>query len=174
MMSLMGRSKQSKRTTAAEVWRLMGEFTFERFKHGPHQAILRRYDLTPGHMKTLLLLDPDEPKPMRAISDAMHSDASMATWLVDRLEDRGLVERRGSSKDRRVKMVVLTRKGIAVRDSLAEALYAPPPELLALDAERLEALRRALSALPGGEGIMGEHAAHEPATADAATAGGPA
>lgn len=167
---MMGRSK---RATAAEVWRLMGEFTFERFKNGPHQAILRRYGLTPGHMKALLLLDPDEPKPMRAISDAMHTDASMATWLVDRLEERGLVERRGSVRDRRVKMVVLTPEGIRVRGRLTEALYAPPAELLALDAERLEALRAALAALPGGEGIMGERGAHEPAVVDAASSRGP-
>lgn len=159
----------SKRETAAEVWRLMGEFTFERFKNGPHQAILREHGLTPGHMKALLLLDPDEPKPMRAISDAMHSDASMATWLVDRLEERGLVERRGSAQDRRVKMVVLTEDGLRVRRGLQQALYAPPAELLALDAERLESLRAALSALPGGEGIMGERMAPETATARAAS-----
>jgi DNA-binding MarR family transcriptional regulator len=136
----------------------MGEFTFERFKHGPHQEILRSLGLTPGHMKALLILDPDEPKPMRAISDAMNTDASMATWLVDRLEERKLVERRGSDRDRRVKMVVLTREGIRVRDRLRKALYDPPAELLALDAPRLEALRVALASLLGGEGIMGERA----------------
>jgi DNA-binding MarR family transcriptional regulator len=160
----MATDREGIREIAADVWRLMGEFTFERFKNGPHQAILREYGLTPGHMKALLLLDPDQPKPMRAISDAMHTDASMATWLVDRLEERGLVERRGSADDRRVKRVVLTREGIRVRERLRDGLYDPPAELLALDAARLEAIRGALSALPGGEGIMGERVAQEPAS----------
>jgi hypothetical protein len=58
---------------------------------------------------------------------------------------------------------VLTSEGIRLRDRLKDALYQPPPELLALDAERLEALRAALrSALshlpPHPGGIMGERA----------------
>jgi hypothetical protein len=62
-------------------------------------------------------------------------------------------------------MVVLTDDGLPVRRGLQQALYAPPAELLALDAERPEALRAAPSTLPGGEGIMGERMAPETATA---------
>jgi MarR family transcriptional regulator, organic hydroperoxide resistance regulator len=149
--------RRSKLETAAEVWRLMAEFTFERFKHGEHQVLLRELGLTPGHLKALLILDPDEPRPMRAMAGAMNIDASMATWLVDRLEERGLVERRGEPADRRVKTVVLTPRGIEVRERLREALYEAPPELLALDAVRLEA----------GAGIMGERSTRDPASSGA-------
>ena len=147
---------------AADVWRLMAEFTFGRFQRGEHITMLRELGLTPGHLKALSILDPDEPRPMRHLADAMNCDASMATWLVDRLEERELVERRSLDGDRRVKTVALTPEGIALRARLTQALYQPPPELLALDTERLEALQAALSTLPGrAGGIMG--AAEKPA-----------
>jgi hypothetical protein len=59
-------------------------------------------------------------------------------------------------------MVVLTREGKRVRERLRSALYDPPAELVALGTSRLEALRGALAALPGGEGIMGERPIQEP------------
>lgn len=141
-----GSGSRSKRSIAAEAWRLMAEFTFARFNRGAHQAILREHGLTPGHLKALGVLDPHEPRPMRAMAEALNVDASMCTWLVDRLEERGFVERRSLPSDRRVKTVVLTSKGIRLRERLAEALYEPPPELLSLDASRLRALRGALQA----------------------------
>jgi DNA-binding MarR family transcriptional regulator len=154
-------ASRSKDRLAADVWRLMASFTFERFKRAGHMAILARLGLTPGHMRALVVLDPAEPRSMRALADAIGVDASSATWLVDRLEERGLAERRPHPDDRRVKTIVLTSRGIAVRDQLRAALYEPPPELLALDMARLQSLRRSLEALPASAGIMGE--IHEPA-----------
>ena len=59
------------------------------------------------------------------------------------------MERRTRSSDRRVKTIALTSKGAKLKAQLLEALYEPPPEFLALDRERLEALVGALSALKG-------------------------
>jgi MarR family transcriptional regulator, organic hydroperoxide resistance regulator len=142
------RSSRGKQAVAAEAWRLMAEFAFTKFQESEHVAILRDLGLTPGHMKALSMLDPDEPKPMRAMADALTCDASMVTWLVDRLEERGLVERRASPADRRVKTLVLTPLGIRTRERLAEALYTPPADLLAMDLASLEALRDELRKLP--------------------------
>jgi DNA-binding MarR family transcriptional regulator len=142
------RDSHGKQAIAAEVWRLMAEFAFTKFQGSEHVAILRDLGLTPGHMKALSLLDPDEPKPMRAMADSLACDASMVTWLVDRLEERGLVERRASPADRRVKTLVLTALGIRTRERLAEALYTPPPDLLGMDLASLEALRDELRKLP--------------------------
>ena len=75
----------------------------------------------------------------------------MATWLIDRLEDRKLVERRMLTTDRRVKVVTLTRRGVRVKTKVLSHLLEPPPELLTLGLERLEALRGALSSLPRTE-----------------------
>src|SRR5947207_6431682 len=142
------RGSRGKQAVAAETWRLMAEFTFPQVQGSEHVAILRGLGLTPGHMKALSLLDPDQPKPMRAMADSLACDASMVTWLVDRLEERGLVERRASPADRRVKTLVLTPLGIRTRERLAEALYQPPAELLEMDLVSLEALRDELRKLP--------------------------
>jgi DNA-binding MarR family transcriptional regulator len=142
---------RGKQAVAAEAWRLIAEFAFARFQAGEQMVLLRELGLTPGHLKALSILDPDEPKPMRAMADALACDASMITWLVDRLEERGLVERRMPPTDRRVKTVVLTPLGIQTRERLAEALYAPPADLLALDLSSLEALRDQLRKLPAPE-----------------------
>src|SRR5437879_11815216 len=52
-----------------------------------------------------------EPLPMRILADHLTCDASNATGLVSRLEDRGLVQREPSPGDRRVKLVTPTPDG---------------------------------------------------------------
>jgi DNA-binding MarR family transcriptional regulator len=139
---------KSKRELATDVWRAMAEFTFANFQRGEHVRHLRELGLTPGHLKALAVLDPDEPRPMRALADALSCDASQVTWLVDRLEERGLVERRALASDRRVKTVALTPVGVETRLRLQAMYYEPPEDLLALDVATLDALRAHLAALP--------------------------
>lgn len=142
---------KGKAALAADVWRTMAGFALARVQRGAHLEILREMGLTPGHMKALSVLDPDEPRPMKAMADALMCDPSMATWFVDRLEEKGLVERRSLPSDRRVKTVVLTPRGVQARTTVSAALFEPPEELLALDGERLEALKAALAQLPRTE-----------------------
>jgi DNA-binding MarR family transcriptional regulator len=137
-----------KQAVAADAWRLMADFAFAKFQSSEHVVMLRELGLTPGHLKALAVLDPEEPRPMRAMADALTCDASMVTWLVDRLEERGLVERRTSPSDRRVKTLMLTPLGIRTRERLSEALYAPPADLLDLDMKSLLTLRDELGKLP--------------------------
>jgi DNA-binding MarR family transcriptional regulator len=139
---------RTKDALAADVWRAMAGYTFARFQRGEHFAILREMGLTPGHLKALAVLDPEQPRPMRAMADALSCDASMVTWLTDRLEERGLVERRSDPSDRRVKTIALTAAGVETRERLAAALFEPPPDLLELDTKTLEALQRGLAKLP--------------------------
>ena len=127
----------------------------ERVQSGDHFALLRELGLTPGHLKTLAVIHPDEPRPMGVIADVMRCDASQMTWLVDRLEERGLVERRTTPTDRRVKSIALTPRGVEVRRLILDKLFEPPEELLALDATSLEALREHLLKLPPSGGIFG-------------------
>ena len=87
---------------------------------------------------------------MRALADAWRCDPSNATWIVDRLEGLGLVERQAVPTDRRVKLVVLTAKGQKTKAALLKEFHAPPADLSALDREDLEALVRVLSKLPAG------------------------
>ena len=137
-----------RQAAAAAVWRLMAGFSWAQFQHGPHQQIMREHGLTPGHLKALMWLDPERPLPMRAMAEGLDVDASMVTWLVDRLEERGLAERRPLPSDRRVKTVALTELGARTRTALAAAMTGPPQELLDLDLRSLEALAEDLAKLP--------------------------
>lgn len=152
---------RSKRTVAWEVWRLMACFTMEKFQRGAHLTMLREHGLTPGHMKALSILDAEDPKPMGVMAEMMNCDASQVTWLVDRLEERGFVERRPSTSDRRVKTIALTATGSEFRAALLEQLFEPPAELLEVDTATLVALREQLDKLPApaqGFWLVGETA----------------
>jgi DNA-binding MarR family transcriptional regulator len=128
-----------KTETANEAWRLVAQLFFGRAGHAAD--IAASFGLTPGHMKALLTIEPDEPKPMGALAEVLHCDASNVTWLVDRLEERGYVERRTDPGDRRVRTVALTRDGIKARAKIEARLYEAPPEFAKLTAAELATLR---------------------------------
>jgi DNA-binding MarR family transcriptional regulator len=139
-------TKDTKATVAGEVWKsFLGYFWATR---DDHFKVLAQLGLTPGHMKTLFILDPGEPASMGELAELLVCDASNVTWLVDRLEDRGLVERHPHPRDRRVKTVLLTPEGVKAKADLIERLGDPPPDLLTLDRADLETLRDALALLP--------------------------
>src|SRR6266542_3029199 len=135
--------KSSKKTVAADVWRLMLETAMAQF--GQASGILQQYGLTPGHLKLLMQIDEVEARPMGTLAQGLQCDASTMTWLVDRLEERGFVERRMLPSDRRVKAVGLTALGVETKAKLLEHLYRPPAELLALDRDSLQSLKDALT-----------------------------
>jgi DNA-binding MarR family transcriptional regulator len=143
----VGRTRPaSKATLAADVWQAMFEFFWA--SGSRHALVSKELGLTPGHVKALLELQPEEARPMGALAESLHCDASNATWLVDRLEEQELVERGTVPTDRRVKTVALTPLGVKTRASVIDRLHEPPDELLALDREDLEELRAALAKLP--------------------------
>jgi DNA-binding MarR family transcriptional regulator len=134
---------RGKKGVAVDVWRLMLECSRAQF--GRASGILQRLGLTPGHMKLLMQLEEDGGRAMGSLAQSFECDASTMTWLVDRLEERGLVERRMLPSDRRVKAVALTPLGAKTKEELLERLYEPPQALLALDRASLEGLRGALT-----------------------------
>ena len=145
----------SKATLAADVWRDLFAFFWSTGSRNAMVLVSQELGLTPGHVKALLELQPDQPRPMGALAESLHCDASNATWLVDRLEEAGLVERGTVPTDRRVKTVVLTAVGAKTRAEVVDRLHEPPAELLALDREDLEELRAALAKLPKSEPPFG-------------------
>src|SRR5438067_8813882 len=135
--------QSSKKTVAAEVWRLMLDAAMAQFGHS--SEALQRLGLTPGHMKLMMQIDEGDGRPMGSLAHIFRCDASTMTWLVDKLEERGLVERRMLASDRRVKAVALTPLGAKTKAELMERFYEPPKELLELDRIALEGLRDALT-----------------------------
>src|SRR2546428_1508958 len=133
----------TKAELAAEVWSQIFDFLVA--THEQRDRILQRFGLTPGDSKALMHLDSEMAQSMGSLAAAWSCDASNATWMVDRLEQRGLVERRAVAGDRRVEGVVLTLGGIALEAALNEALHEPPPELLQLTRKELDALPVALA-----------------------------
>lgn len=136
----------SKRTLAKQAWKPLARFFFETAKH--RQRVFADSGLTPNDARALFVLDRTRGRSMSELADEWLCDASNATWIVDRLEERGLAERRTIPTDRRVKLVVLTAKGDRTRNEMIRTLYEPPPELLELDLAELEALRDAVARLP--------------------------
>jgi DNA-binding MarR family transcriptional regulator len=127
---------------AADAWRLMLECSMAQF--GQASEVLHRIGLTPGHLKLLMHLEEGEGRAMGSLAQSFRCDASTMTWLVDRLEERGLVERRMLPSDRRVKAVALTPLGAKTKSDLIHRLYRPPEALLTLDRDALEGLLGAL------------------------------
>lgn len=99
---------------------------------GAHlSAVAGRHALTAIQAKVIWTLD--LPCPMRAIADRLHCDASNVTGIVDRLESRGLVERRADPADRRVKHVARTPAGDRVVGDLRAEVFADVPAFNRLD-----------------------------------------
>jgi MarR family transcriptional regulator, organic hydroperoxide resistance regulator len=127
---------------AREAWKLL--FELGRKKHGRLSAALAELELTPAQGHALRLLEPDRPLAMSELAEALYCHASNVTGIVDRLEARGLVERR-PGQDRRVKTLALTGAGADVRERVVELMSAPPPEIAALSAADQRALRDVLT-----------------------------
>ncbi len=97
------------------------------------------HDLTPQQAVTLHHLD-DGGRPMRELASLLRCDASNITGIADRLEAAGLVERRTSSTDRRVKALVPTATGRRIREELAGQLRELPPPIAVLSMDERRTL----------------------------------
>src|SRR5580704_11353632 len=142
----MAASPKTKTAVACRIWELMFGFLM---RTAPERGrSLGRRGLTPNDSRALASLDPQAGRTMRSLADEWECDASNATWIVDRLEKFGLAERRTVPHDRRVKLVVLTARGVKTKAELMAEFLTPPVELLDMDQSDLETLQRALEKLP--------------------------
>ena len=124
---------------AAEAWALMQRLFAPQRKR--FMALAAEYELSPPQLGALKALHPDHPVAMSELAEILGCDNSNVTGIIDRLEYRGLVERRPAEHDRRVKLLALTEDGCELRDSIGDRLHAPPDELAALSAADQRALR---------------------------------
>ncbi|WP_217240534.1 MarR family winged helix-turn-helix transcriptional regulator [Streptomyces sp. AC555_RSS877] len=111
-------------------------------------------DAAAGHALTgaqarLLSLLSLEPLPMRKLAQKLKCEPSNVTGIVDRLESRGLVERRADPVDRRVKVAAATEEGRLVARELREGLRFAREPLAGLSDEQRLALRDLLQQMLG-------------------------
>jgi DNA-binding MarR family transcriptional regulator len=129
-------------TPAEEAWELLWRIMQANKPRMIEMA--RELDFSPVQLHSLRVLEPGVETPMRALAQQLFCDPSNVTGIVDRLEARGLIERRSSETDRRVKIIRLTPEGQRVRALVVERISSPPEEIAGMPLESQRALRDAL------------------------------
>ncbi|MEU7561998.1 MarR family winged helix-turn-helix transcriptional regulator [Streptomyces eurythermus] len=129
-----------------EVLELIGEIV-ARF-YADYEEAAGEHTLT-GPQARLLSLLSLEPLPMRKLAQKLKCEPSNVTGIVDRLESRGLVERRPDPADRRVKVAAATEQGREVARDLREGLRFAREPLAGLSEEERRALRDLLRRMLG-------------------------
>lgn len=131
---------------AVRAWQLLVRFFFAQREHLPGGSC----ELSPAQCHVLHLIDPERPLAMSRLAHLLSCDASNVTGLVDRLEARGLVKRRPSGEDRRVRVLQLTAEGSRLRGDLLRRMTAGALPLSRLSPGERRSLLKILEALVEG------------------------
>jgi DNA-binding MarR family transcriptional regulator len=140
-------SVETSPSTAEQAWGLVARLFFE---HGRPKMMDANQELELSPPQGIVLRFLDEPRPMGELAALMRCDNSNMTGIVDRLEERALVERTAAERDRRVKLIALTERGREVRDELNRRMAEPPEVIESLSAADQRALRDILRRALGG------------------------
>jgi DNA-binding MarR family transcriptional regulator len=89
----------------------------------PQAHPLPDVELSPREIKVLLLLGDKGEMIMTDLASALHAPLSTVTRIVDRLENKELIERSRSDKDRRIVVVKEGRKGRMLHDSIRQSQF---------------------------------------------------
>ncbi|MFI6145549.1 MarR family transcriptional regulator [Streptomyces sp. NPDC051109] len=116
--------------------------------HEEYEDAAASHQLTGAQARVLNLLSL-EPMPMRRIAQQLKCEPSNITGIVDRLESRGLVERRPDPADRRVKLAAPTPEGLQTADRLRESLDFAREPLAGLSTAERAVLRDLLKRMLG-------------------------
>lgn len=111
--------------------------------------IFKPYGITAPQYNVLRILRGQYPDActVNTIIERMLDRMSNASRIVDRLENKGLVERTVCKTDRRAKDVLITEKGLAVLNEVDNALYLWMKKFESLPGERAEDLNQALDVM---------------------------
>ena len=139
---------------ACRAWQLLVKFFFAQREQLP--TLGDEFGLSPVQCHVLHLIEPSQPLPMGRLAETLGCDASNVTGLADRLEGRGLVERRPSREDRRVKVLQLTSTGARVRAQLLRRVVGGSCRLSKLRPNEQRALVRILERIVGETQVSDE------------------
>jgi DNA-binding MarR family transcriptional regulator len=124
---------------------------------GQAEQLAQRFAIPAPFIKALHTLEC--PMAMKELGKRMHCDPSFVTLVADMLEKRGLAFREPHPADRRVKNIVLTEEGLALKHAVEAEITARMPWNQALtDDERTQLLaliRKMLSNVPADSTAAG-------------------
>ena len=132
----------------ADLVELIGTFVARHYKE--YEQAAGGQGLTAAQARVLDLLS-HEPMPMRRIAQQVNCEPSNITGLVDRLEARGLVERRPDPADRRVKLAAPTDEGVRMARGVQGNLGFARGAVAGLTGTERDVLRALLAKMLGGD-----------------------
>ena len=123
-------------------------FVLTKAQHNIHQlfkAELAPHGVTPGQYAVLRCLWDENGQTARKLAERLSLDGSTITGILDRMEQRGLIEKLADPKDRRALQVMLTEAGSKLQEPLSQAIMdANRKALLNLDEKQAEVLKQML------------------------------
>jgi DNA-binding MarR family transcriptional regulator len=126
-------------------------------ERGPAFKNWHRNSLSLVHLNVVTALETEGAMSMRRLAEALDVADASATGIVDRMEKRGLVERRHDTGDRRVVLVDLTDEGRAVFSRMVEHRREGLIRILAeLADDEVAALLKGMRAIHAARGRMFE------------------
>jgi len=123
-------------------------FVLTKAQHNIHQLFkleLAPYGVTPGQYAVLRCLWDENGQTARKLADRLALDGSTITGILDRMEQKGLIEKQADPKDRRALQVMLTATGRSLQEPLSQAIdNANHKALLSLEEKQIQALKQML------------------------------
>ena len=106
------------------------------------------YDLTLQQIRAFAFVFAHGQTPISRLADALSIRPNVATGIIQRLVDRELVERHEDPDDRRIRLLTVTDRGLALVDELSGIVLAKGRELFdRLSDEQLHQLRDIFAAM---------------------------
>ncbi|HUP54486.1 MAG TPA: MarR family transcriptional regulator [Methylomirabilota bacterium] len=129
-------------------------------------AMFRRWlagSLSIVQLFVLAILESDGPLPMGKVAEALDVSVASATGIIDRMEQRGIVERGHQPDDRRIVLVSTTSAGRAILSDLDEHRRATIGRILdRLTDRELGAFLKGLRAMRAARAAMDAEGAAAP------------
>jgi DNA-binding MarR family transcriptional regulator len=121
-----------------EAWMLLIQMF--RSQRREMAAIENEVGLNMAQFHLLKAISSPQGAPMSELAESLFCDAAYVTGLVDKLEDRGLVQRLPNPEDRRVKLIALTEAGAVARKGMMSRISRPPSFIESMPIEDKRAL----------------------------------
>ncbi len=112
-----------------DIFDAMAEFFAQMLRRA--EDLAEQFDVPVFCIKAMHRLDTSGT--MKDLGKSMHCDPSFVTMIADALEERELARREPNATDRRIKNLVLTARGLELKQSLEREILGGMPWSQALD-----------------------------------------